>query len=311
MRPYIAFFLLFAALAAVPAAEAQRPRPEDRARAEAQRRGWLGFSYSDRENDGSLLVLEVLPGSPAERAGLREGDRIVRWNDRADPLEIATGTVLQPGDEVRLRVRREGERDRDLVVTAGERPRDLVQMRRGPGGDVIVIDPGPLAERFRWYGDNLRVHLDSMALHADSLHSRLRVMLRDSLGPRLRELERVRVPPVEIRVRELDGRRTPRPLAYSFEVGARSVAGAEFAEINEGLAGYFETERGVLVLRVAPETPAARAGLQAGDVVVRAGGQPVQSVGELREAVARSRDRAVELRVVRKGQAREVELRWE
>ena len=41
----------------------------------------------------------------------------------------------------------------------------------------------------------------SLGLHADSLHRRLRVMLADSLGPRLRELERM--PGMRFEVRRL------------------------------------------------------------------------------------------------------------
>lgn len=276
-------------------AEGQRT-PERRARAEALRRGWLGISYTT-DAEGRISVDDVVPDSPAGRAGLQEGDTIVRWNGQSDAAEAAMGARLEPGDTVKLRVRRRGERDRDVAVIVAERPRTFARVRSGD--DVIFVDPGAMMR-------GLRIHVDSLGLHADSLQRRLRVMFRDSLGPRLRELERIRVELPRVRVRELEG-----PGVYGFEIGTRSVAGAEFAEINAGLSEYFGTERGVVVLRVGPETPAARAGLQAGDVVVRANGFQIERVSDLRQAVSRDEDRTVELDVVRKGQARKVEMRWE
>lgn len=282
------------AAGAVAEAEAQRT-PERRVRVEALRRGWLGISYTTT-SDQRMSVDDVLPDSPAGRAGLQVGDTIVRWNGRADAGTAAMEARLQPGDTVQLRVRRTGERDRDVTVVVDERPRVFARTRGSD--DVIVFNPGPMVRA-------MRIHVDSLGIHADSLQQRLRVMFRDSLGPRLRELERVRIELPRIHVRE------SMPGVYGVEVGARSVAGAEFAEINQGLSEYFGTDRGVVVLRVGPETPAARAGLQAGDVVVRANDFLIERVADLRQAVSRDRDDAVELDVIRKGQARKVELRWE
>jgi S1-C subfamily serine protease len=97
-------------------------------------------------------------------------------------------------------------------------------------------------------------------------------------------------------------------------LGSRSVAGAEFEEMNEGLSSYFGTDEGALVLRVSPGTPAAQAGLRAGDVVLEADGRDVDSVDDLRSALARAqrnRPRAVELEILRKGRRESIDLRWE
>ncbi|MGI9039489.1 MAG: hypothetical protein ACR2GQ_11625, partial [Gemmatimonadota bacterium] len=49
------------------------------------------------------------------------------------------------------------------------------------------------------------------------------------------------------------------------------LAGAEFRPLTPALAEYFPVDEGLLVLRVLPETPAARLGLRDGDVVVAVG----------------------------------------
>lgn len=65
------------------------------------------------------------------------------------------------------------------------------------------------------------------------------------------------------------------------------VAGAEFRELQGDLAEYFEgADRGLLVIRVIPDTPAARTGLREGDVVVEVNGKECHQISTLRAAVA-------------------------
>jgi serine protease Do len=81
----------------------------------------------------------------------------------------------------------------------------------------------------------------------------------------------------------------------------------------EDMADYFGVESGVLVLRVEPGTPAARTGLRGGDVIVRADGEDVESVQELRDAIAAAtaNDRhSVALDVVRKKKSLKLTLSW-
>ena len=293
--------------------------------AEAQDgRGWLGISFRTpaAAAGGPLIVESTYPESPAQRAGVQAGDTIVRWNGDADPRRATRDLRLQAGDTVRIRLRR-GGRDRDLAIVASARPGNLSD------GRTIVIGPEELRERFGLRGDRIRVHVDSLTVHADSLHQRLRLMFRDSLGPRLRELEAIRIPDVEIfrargdsalaraRLRIMDGDSViaralgSLPAGFDFALGARGVAGAEFSDLTPGLGSYFGADRGVLVLRVGSNTPAARAGLSEGDVVVRANGEQIASVRDLRRAVAAASNREVVLNVVRRGASEELRLRWD
>jgi S1-C subfamily serine protease len=84
------------------------------------------------------------------------------------------------------------------------------------------------------------------------------------------------------------------------------VAGAEFTELDPAMKPYFKTDRGILVLRVTPATPAARAGLQAGDVVIKANDQPVDNVREFRRLIAQPQK--IRLEILRRGDSRTLEL---
>ncbi len=91
--------------------------------------------------------------------------------------------------------------------------------------------------------------------------------------------------------------------------GLRGVAGAEVTSLEPELADYFRNvSEGLLVLRISAGTPAARAGLLPGDVIVRGDGRPLTSVQELRALLSTGDREPVELRVVRKGRTRTINL---
>ena len=88
------------------------------------------------------------------------------------------------------------------------------------------------------------------------------------------------------------------------------VAGAKVETVTEGLGKALGVEGGVLVTRAGPGTPAARAGLRDGDVVIRAAGQQVNSVQQLRAALDRhDHGEGVKLLILRERKQKEVTLR--
>ena len=103
---------------------------------------------------------------------------------------------------------------------------------------------------------------------------------------------------------------------YAFSVtdhlsaAERGVAGAEVAALEPELAEYFRgVSDGLLVLRVAPGTPADRAGLRPGDVITAGGGRSLEAVQDLRLLLTIPDPTPVELRVVRQGRTRVVTVR--
>jgi len=70
--------------------------------------------------------------------------------------------------------------------------------------------------------------------------------------------------------------------------GTRGRFGASLAPVSDQLAAYFGVERGALVSSVATDSPAARAGLKAGDVITSMNGRTVADVSDVLEEVRRT-----------------------
>lgn len=272
--------------------------------------GYMGILFAWDDDDDVAIVRDVVPESPADRAGVRRGDEIVRLNGHAATEEAVDDLreALKPGDSVRLTVRRDG-REEQRTLVAAERPQRLGTMipREGPGG-VYTIPPGDRRIVIRL--DTLEAHVDSMRRRMDSLRVHLRRQHGDSLVIRFDTLTRIMRDSL-VRVLPRMQQRLGEELPFLFEFGMRSMAGAEFTEMNTGLAKYFHTNEGLLVLQVSPQTPAARAGLQPGDVVVEAGGRRMARVADLRQAFTRADGQEVQLSVLREGRRQQVRVRWE
>jgi serine protease Do len=110
-------------------------------------RGWLGLSLQELSpgltsalgipsGTRGALVAQVLDGSPAQKAGLREGDVIVGFNERGvdspGALTRAVGAVA-PKTKVALRLLRDG-REQTLKLEVGTRP-DGVEARAPAQGE--------------------------------------------------------------------------------------------------------------------------------------------------------------------------------
>lgn len=97
-------------------------------------RGWLGVVIQDIDEElaksfglkktKGVLVAEVSEGSPAEKAGLKQGDIILRLNGKKvdDMGELRNKIALtSPGTKVEMEVLRENKH-KTLQVTIGEQP---------------------------------------------------------------------------------------------------------------------------------------------------------------------------------------------
>lgn len=316
-----------------------------------ERPGMIGVSFNvraaqtdrDREQRREVLIAHVRRGSPAEAAGVDEGDVVVRINGRP-AIESYRDLELREGDTVQFRIRR-GDDERDVSIVAAPRPHapgTRFGITRSGDGPMVFVGPDSMplqaitmridslqTRLLQLDTGEIRFHMDSLiTLFSDSANVFIRRMPGMEfriVGPDMERLEgslerldtdRFRLDSeafdVETEVFELQDRLEGLERPFFLELGRRSAAGAELAEMNEGLRRYFDNvQGGALVIDVSPNTPAARAGLEAGDVIVRAGGREVNDPEDVRRALMGEEDGSVPLEVVRQGRRREITLQWE
>ncbi len=85
---------------------------------------------------------------------------------------------------------------------------------------------------------------------------------------------------------------------------AAPYLGVNIMDFDDDLAAYFSVKagEGVLVTKVQKETPAAKAGLKSGDVIVQMGDKPIKDSGGIHEALAElKKGDSVAVTVVRRG----------
>jgi len=195
------------------------------------------------EAERGALVKDVKPEGPAAKAGLKEGDVIVRFQGETvqsvGQLARLVGET-PPGRKVTIDVLRDGA-SATLSATLDER---RVALARGFGDFDVPEAPfppdAPLPPDFNW---------DEMAGKARALVEKHGFL---AMGP-------------------------PR-------------LGISFQEISGQLGRYFKLpgEEGLLVSSVEEGGPADKAGIRAGDVILKVGGRDVRDADALREEVARA-----------------------
>jgi serine protease Do len=96
--------------------------------------GWLGVATQSltpdqakqaglTDNNGAM-VTAVVRNSPAAKVGIKPGDIIVRWNDRAtkDPMELVLAVAAtEPGSTATVELIRDGKK-KTITVEVRERP---------------------------------------------------------------------------------------------------------------------------------------------------------------------------------------------
>ncbi len=173
------------------------------------------------------------------------------------------------------------------------------------GDSVLFRGDSARMSVFRFQNDSLRVQMDSlrMRLSVTPFQFELR---RDSILTALRDRPgAVFITPDSV----LSWRTDLAPFGITM-LGRSAIAGAELTRLDPGMEEYFGVREGVLVTRVPPDTPAARAGLRPGDVIVSVNGESVATVEALRMAILRTPgDGPARLGVSRKRQSLTLELK--
>lgn len=192
------------------------------------------------------LVKDVVDGSPAEKAGIKEGDVIVKYNDKQiDNSDDLTRAVrkTKPDTDVKIEVVRKTEH-KTLTAT-------------------IEKDDS----------------LDNFAFH-----------FTPSPMPKL-----------------------PRMNFNWRSFNESEFSGMELEELSKQLADYFEApnHHGLLVTEVHAGSDAEKAGIKAGDVIVKVNDAAVRDISDFRDEISDTKKHEASVEIVRKGKPVTVKLHVE
>ena len=212
--------------------------------------------YNMRDVRG-VGITEVVKDSPAEKAGLRKDDVIVRFeNDNVTSTRKLSRLVSEvaPDHTARLTIVRGGS-EQDVNVTIGK--------------------------------------------HAPMNTSRYFEGLRGMEG--MKEFKEFKNMPPGAQVWKWDPPAGVSPENFYFSLGASRRIGVTTMALTKQLADYFGIAdgKGVLVTGVIDDSPAARAGIKAGDVIVSVDGEKVDGSGDVSRAINKKKEGDVTLTVVR------------
>lgn len=199
--------------------------------------------YGMREARG-VGITEVIKDSPAEKAGLRKDDVIVRFDgENVTSVRKLNRMVSEVAVDqtVRLGISRGGA-EQDVSVTIGKQSNNytsslgkLDELRKAPGLGVWRSGSGDTSE------------------------------------------------------------------GYFFGFGNQRRIGVSTVQLTKQLADYFGIAEGsgVLVTAVTDDSPAAKAGVKAGDVITAVDGEKIDSAGDLSRVLNKKKEGDVTLTVVR------------
>ena len=155
-NPFVSLALL-CTLSAFPPPTAAGPAPAAALRACDD--AYLGV-YVAPADEGGATVTRLIPGSPAEEAGLQRGDRIVSLGDAevGEPAELTEAVQgHQAGDEVELVVYR-GEEELSLGVRLGNRAE---AQARGDFQPAPLAQAAPEGGSFTWQSATPALRFDT------------------------------------------------------------------------------------------------------------------------------------------------------
>jgi serine protease Do len=265
-----------------PATPPQEPAPPAVATTLFVAGNFLGVRTEEvtRENAGryglsgeprGVGVREVVKGSPAEKAGLRANDVIIRFDgepvtsvrkltrliEESAPEHTARLTVLRGGSEQELSATLTR---REPFVSAG-------------GEGLFNISPDMFGDAMR-LGDEAVRNSEQWKLNEKKMREKWEEMAR----------------------------KHPSLFGSTRRIGVTTNA------LGKQLADYFGVTHGLLVSSVEEGSPAEKAGLKAGDIVTEADGQKVEDTDDLTRALSAKQEGEVTLTVVRDRKPRTVRV---
>jgi membrane-associated protease RseP (regulator of RpoE activity) len=208
-------------------------------------------------NARGVGITEVIKNSPAEKAGLKKGDVILRFDDETVSSVRKLNRLVSegaPDHTVKLGISRGGS-DQEVTVTLAKRDDLSTTIWQGmPRGDVFRAMPRGEFPKLDPFGENQE--------------------------------------------------------ALVFALGSNRRIGVSTQSLTKQLADYFGVTdgKGVLVTSVSEDSPAARAGIKAGDVITAIDGEKIEGSGDLSRAINKQQDGDVTLTIIRDKSPRTIKV---
>ncbi len=97
---------------------------------ELEKRGWVGINYDMKEGGGAVVLSAVVPGGPAETAGLRAGDELtavdgITYTEDNEHRLRDLHKNFRPGQKVTFDLMRDGQ-EMTLEVELTHLPRQIM-----------------------------------------------------------------------------------------------------------------------------------------------------------------------------------------
>lgn len=216
-------------------------------------------------------VREVVKGSPAEKAGLRENDVILRFDgEQVTSVRKLTRLIQEsaPDHTARITVLRGGAEQQVSARLARREP-----FLSASGEGFFNLPPDVLDNALR-LGDEAARNSESWKRNEEEMRERWEEMAR----------------------------RQPGLFGSARRIGVATNA------LGKQLADYFGVTHGVLINSVEAGGPAEKAGLKAGDIVTEADGRKVEDSDDLVRALSAKDEGEVALTVVRDRNRRTVRV---
>ena len=223
-----------------------------------------------------VMINEVVKDSPAATAGLEDGDIILMFQGEAvaDPKDLTT-TVrkTKPGAQVDLVILHNGKKE-TRQVELGEREDNFTWTEAGDGNVFM----------FKGDGDE-DIHLEMLkGLHED-MDGEHQIIIK----------------------KMTDGGHGD----VAFFNADRGFLGVHLDDISGQMGDYFEVKDGksVLITEVTEDSPAAKAGLKAGDIIVKLDDEDIASTDQLHQKMAETKpEQEVQVKVTRKGKGKTMKV---
>ena len=93
-------------------------------------KGWVGIEYDKKENSETPVISRVVPDSPAQSAGLRQGDVLlavngVKYGDDDKAKWKKVKSAWKPGSTITYTVDRGGKK-KEVAVKLGQVPEEVM-----------------------------------------------------------------------------------------------------------------------------------------------------------------------------------------